>query len=120
MIASDQWDAPFRRHPPVCGIPLFVGSRPCLPRDWLGFVKSPKKFFSKSISIFLFFISQSITFYHFLNKKITTKQKISLFYTKYSYFFSSINQICYSINPLLPIQSLPKHNLSSFVLLKTN
>jgi hypothetical protein len=68
-----------------------------------------KKFFKININIPTFYIT-SITFYHILYKKITTKQKISLFYTKHSYFFPHINQICYNTNPLLPIQSLPKHN----------
>jgi hypothetical protein len=58
----------------------------------LDFVKSKKKI-SKLIPIFLPFYITSIIFYHFSNKKITTKQKISFFYTKYSYFFSHINQI---------------------------
>jgi hypothetical protein len=76
--------------------------------DWI--CKIPKKNSLKiNLNILTFYIT-SITFYHFSNKKITTKQKISLFYIKHSYFFSHINQICYSTNPLLPIQSLPKHN----------
>jgi hypothetical protein len=75
---------------------------------WL--CKIPKKIVLKiNINITTFYIT-SIIFYHFSNKKITPKQKISLFYTKHSTFFPHINQICYSTNPLLPIQSLPKHN----------
>jgi hypothetical protein len=79
-----------------------------LAMAWLGLdgiCKIPKKLFFKiNLNILTFYIT-SITFYHFSNKKITTKQKISLFYTKHSYFFSHINQICYSINQFLPIQS---------------
>jgi hypothetical protein len=78
--------------------------------DWIGFEKFPNFFFLKiNLNILIFYIT-SITFYHFSNIKITTKQKISLFYTKYFYFFPHINQICYSINQLLPIQSISKHS----------
>ena len=47
------------------------------------------------ISIFqysLTFNITSITFYYSLNKKITTKQNFSFFYTKHSYFFTFSNK----------------------------
>jgi hypothetical protein len=48
---------------------------PCLPRDWLGFVKSPKKIFSKSTSIFLLFISHQSLFITFQIKKSLQNKK---------------------------------------------
>jgi hypothetical protein len=78
---------------------------------------SKKKILKININIPIFYITL-ITFYHFSNKKITTKQKISLFYIKYFYFFPLINQICYNINPLLQIQSLSKHNLNAHLMVK--
>jgi hypothetical protein len=83
----------------------------------LDFVKSPKNF-SKSIPTFLLFYVTPITFYHFSNKKITTKQKISLFYTKHYYFFLHINQMCYSISSLPPVQSITKHSSMHSLVLK--
>ena len=78
--------------------------------DWI--CKIPKKFFLKiNHNISTFYII-SITFYHFSNKKITTKQKISLFYTKHSYFFLHINQIWYSTSPIHS-QTQPKRHCNS-------
>jgi hypothetical protein len=79
--------------------------------DWI--CKILKKTFSQNQPQYSYFYITSITFYHFSNKKITTKQKISLFHTKHSYFFPHINQICYNTNPLLPIQSILKHSLKA-------
>jgi hypothetical protein len=77
--------------------------------DWT--CRISKFFFSQNqLQHFYFLYHINHFFYHFSNKKITTKQKISLFYTKHSYFFPRINQICYSINPFSPVQSIPKHS----------
>jgi hypothetical protein len=84
--------------------------------DWIC-KTSKKKFFKINPNIFIFYIT-SITFYHFSNKKITTKQKISLFYIKHSYFFFSYqsNLLQYqstSSNPITfqtqPINSIQTH-----------
>jgi hypothetical protein len=83
-----------------------------------GLCKIPKKNFSKSIPTFLLFYITPITFYHYSNKKITTKQKISLFYTKYYYFFPHINQISYSTSPLTPALSIAKHSPMRSLVLK--
>jgi hypothetical protein len=54
---------------------LLKSFRPCLPRDWLGFVRSSKFFFSKSTSIFLFFISHQSLFITFQIKKSLQNKK---------------------------------------------
>ena len=85
--------------------------RALFANGWGWICKIFKIFFFKIYHNILIFYITSIIFYHFLNKKITTKQKISLFYTKHSYFFFHINQICYSTSPLPPVQSICKHSL---------
>ena len=70
-----------------------------------------KKYFLKIYpNIFIFYITL-ITFYYYSNKKITTKQKISFFYTKHSLFFSHINQIYCGTSQLPQVQSIAKHSL---------
>jgi hypothetical protein len=71
-------------------------------------LKSQKILLKINLNILTFYITL-ITFYYYSNKKITTKQKKLFFYTKYSYFFPYINQICYSTSPLPQVQSIAKH-----------
>jgi hypothetical protein len=82
----------------------------CLGKDRTRLCKIPKKISQNQPQHFYFFISHQSLFITFQIKKIITKQKISLFYTKYSYFFPHINQICYSTSPLPPVQSIAKHS----------
>jgi hypothetical protein len=83
--------------------------------DQTGPTQNPKKHFSKSTPTFLLFIShQSLFITIQIKKKNTTKQKKSFFYTKYSYVFSHINQICHNTSPLSQVQSIAKHSLDVY------
>jgi hypothetical protein len=81
---------------------------PCLSRDGLDFVKSKFFFSQNQPQHSYFFISHQSLF-------IIFQIKISLFYTKHSYFFLHINQICYNTSSLPPVQSIPKHTMAPFV-----
>ena len=68
----------------------------------------------------------SLTFYYSSNKKITTKQNFSFFYTKHSYFFTfkkknilTFFHICYSVKPKPNENRLPNepHNVIVTLLL---
>jgi hypothetical protein len=85
----------------------------CLAMDRTEPTQNLKKKFSKLTPIFLLYISHQLLFIPIQIKKITTKQKISFFYTKHSYFFLRINQICYCTSPLSQVQSIAKHSLGS-------
>ena len=79
--------------------------------DWTGpNLKFQKILLKINPNILTFYIT-SITFCYYSNKKISMKQKNSLFYTKHSYFFPYINQICYSTSLLPQVQSIAKHSL---------
>jgi hypothetical protein len=87
-----------------------VYARPCLPRDWLGFVKSPKFFFSKSTSIFLLFISHQSLFITFQIKKSLQNKKfhfsIQNILTFSSYQSNLLQYQSTSSNPI-PSQTQP-------------
>jgi hypothetical protein len=83
--------------------------RLCLAMEWARPVQKISLKINRNI---LTFYITSVIFYYYSNKKIITKQNFLLFCTKYSYFFSHINQICYNTGLLSQIHSFAKHNLN--------
>ena len=83
--------------------------RPCLAMDQTGpNLKSQKILLEINPNILIFYIT-SITFYYYPNKKKKKnhyKTKNFTFLCKI-FFFSHINQICYSIGPLPQVLPLP-------------
>ena len=84
--------------------------RVCLAKGWTRPNPKFQKFLSKSITIFVLFISHQSLLITIYKKKITTKQNFSLFNTKHSYFCSHIYQICYSAGPFPQVHSFAKHS----------
>jgi hypothetical protein len=81
--------------------------------QWTGLnpTQNPKKLFSKLIKTFLLFISYQSLYITIQIKKSLQNKKFQFFYTKHSYFFLHINQICYNTDPLSQVQSITKHSL---------